>query len=163
MPVTVRRARPGDIGVLASLLAQAEGSQLPLSRAETLRRSGKWGYWMAEAEGGAVALAAWRAENFVALMRDLWAPSSELAVRIFPPLFSAIEQEAQALQCEAAAVMTNPTNEPLAHMALVASGYAPSTLDQMHKLWRGVVEDELHQGETLYFKRLREEMVTKPI
>ncbi len=118
---------------------------------------------MAEADGRAVALAAWRAENLVALIRDLWAPSPDLATRVFPPLFKAIEEEAQALQCEAAAVMTNPANEVLAHTALAASGYGPSTLDQMHKLWRGVVKDELHEGENLYLKRLREEMVTKPI
>ncbi len=59
--------------------------------------------------------------------------------------------------------MTNPANETLAQAALTASGYSPSTLDQMHKLWRGVVKDELHEGEHLYLKRLREEMVTKPI
>jgi N-acetylglutamate synthase-like GNAT family acetyltransferase len=163
MQVAVRRARPADIGVLSSLLAQAEGSAQPLARAETLRRFGKWGYWLVEADGQAVALAAWRAENLVALMRDLWAPSADLATRIFPPLFGAIEQEAQALQCEAVTVLTNPANDVLAHAALAASGYSPGKIDALHKHWRGVVRDELREGETLYFKRLRTEMVTKPI
>ncbi len=160
--ISVRRARPSDIGMLATALAQAEGSNTPISRAETLRRFGKWGYWLTESEGRTLALAAWRAENLVAMLRDLWTQSPALAPRVFPPLFAAIEQEAQSLVCEVAIVMTNSTNDTIVHSVLVDSGYNSSSLEEMHKLWRGVAQTEVHTGETIYLTRLREELVTKP-
>jgi dephospho-CoA kinase len=161
--ISVRRARPGDAAALASILAQAEGASEPLSRAEILKRFGKYGYWLAEAEGQLLALAAWRAENLVAIIHDLWAQSPELAPRAFPPLFAAIEQEAYALQCEVALVLTKATSEAAVGATLASAGYTAGALEQIHQLWRGVAQGELREGEGLYFKRLREEMVTKPI
>lgn len=161
--VSVRPARPVDLGLLARLLADLEGAGAPLARQEVLRRFGKWGYWLAEADGQAVGLAGWHAENLVALVHDLWTISPKLAPRVFPMLLVAVEQEAQRLQCEVVALITNAMNDSTVRSAATGMGYRASSSDELHPLWRSVMLSELTEGESLYIKRLRLEIVTKPI
>ncbi len=161
--ISIRRARPGDVDTLAKLLAQMEGSDTPLSRAQVLKRLGKWGYWLAEGAGEGLALAAWQAENLLAVVRELWSHSPQLASRVFPPLLGAIEQEAMSLHCEALAIITTPAQAALVHDAAAPLGYAPTSLEQLHPNWRPIAEASLLSGEVLYLKRLREQLVTRPI
>ncbi len=162
-PVSVRRARPGDTTLLAGAMAQAEGKREPLARAEVLQRLGKWGYWLAEADGNAVGLAAWKAENLVAIIRDLWLPSPDQASRVVAPLLGALEQEARTLQCEAAALIAGPQSDANLRQALLAEGYAESRLEELHPIWQSMVRGELAPNDKLYLKRLRAEMVSTPI
>lgn len=159
---TVRRARPTDARMLSELLAQIEGKSEPIPRAEMLERQGKFGYWIVRAGENTVALAAWQAENLAAIVRELWAAGDDQAVRGFPLLLQAIEAEANALTCEVVAIVVPERAAHLADVAARVGGYVPTTVDQLHKLWRSVIEPLLTGQETLYTKQLRE-IVTKPI
>lgn len=159
---TVRRARPTDARMLSELLAQIEGKSEPIGRAEMLERQGKFGYWIVSAGERTVALAAWQAENLAAIVRELWAASQDQAARAFPLLLQAIEAEANALTCEVVAIVVPERAAHLADVAARVGGYAPTSVDQLHKLWRSVIEPLLTGQETLYTKQLRE-IVTKPI
>ncbi len=161
--VSVRPARPGDLSLLANLLAHLEGAGEPLSRPEVLRRFGELGYWLAEANRQTVAFAGWRSENLVAVVHELWTISPELALRVFPPLLAAIEKEAQSLQCEVIVLITNPTNDSPVRSAAMEIGYRTSSLDELPPHWRSIALGELHEGESLYIKRLSMQIVTKPI
>lgn len=157
-----RRARPGDVHELAQLVAQIEGAPHPLARVEMLERLGKLGYWLVEADDKPIALAAWQAENLVAAIRELWVAFPERASEAIPLLLDAIEQEAKGLTCEVAILVATPRMQALAPLA-IACGYAPTSLDQLHRLWRSVIEPTLQTDQTLYLKKLREEIITKPI
>jgi dephospho-CoA kinase len=159
---TVRRARPSDMRMLAELLARIEGKSEPLGRAEILERQGKFGYWLVRAGENTVALAAWQAENLAAIVRELWAENDAQAARAFPLLLQAIEAEANALTCEVVAIVVPPRAANLAQIAAQTGGYTMTTVEQLHKLWRGVIEPLLTDNETFYTKQLRE-IVTKPI
>jgi dephospho-CoA kinase len=159
---TVRRARPSDARMLAELLARIEGKNEPLGRAEILERQGKLGYWLVRAGENTVALAAWQAENLAAIVRELWAENDAQAARAFPLLLQAIEAEANALTCEVVAIVVPPRAANLAQIAAQTGGYTITTVAQLHKLWRGVIEPLLTDNEMFYTKQLRE-IVTKPI
>ncbi len=158
----VRRARPGDFNLLARALAQAEGAGTPLERAEVVKRFGHWGYWLAERNGVALALAAWKAENLVAVIRDLWVQTPG-DVDVIPSLLASIQKEAGALACEVACLIAAPANVQVLRETLEACGYTAANLHDLHPIWRRVVKEELAPGETLYLKKLREDMVTRPI
>ncbi len=77
-------------------------------------------------------------------------------------LLDAIETEANALQCEVVVLLLPERAAPLAQIAAQSAGYALTSLDDLHRLWRNVVEPLRQNGEPLYTKRLRD-MVTRPI
>lgn len=159
---TVRRAKPSDARMLAQLLAQIEQRTESLSRAEMLERQGKYGFWFVRAGEDTIALAAWQAENLAAVVRELWVANMDDAARAFPLLLQAIEAEANALTCEVVVILVPERASGLAEIAANSAGYETTTLDDLHKLWRSVVEPLLMGDEILYSKRLRD-IVTKPI
>lgn len=159
---SIRRAKPSDARMLADLLTKIEERTEPLSRAEMIERQGKYGYWFVQANNRTIALAAWQAENLAALVRELWVANEEDAARAFPLLLQAIEGEANGLTCEVVVIFVPQRAAHLAEIAANAAGYPVTTLDELHKLWRSVIEPLLQGDEILYAKRLRE-MVTKPI
>jgi hypothetical protein len=158
----VHRAAPGDAQLLAALLTRIEERAEPLSRAEILERQGKYGYWFVRAGETVLALAAWQAENLAAVVRELWVARAEDAALAFPPLLRAIEAEANALTCEVVILLVPPRGAGLAQIAAESAGYDATGPEDLHKLWRAVVEPLLEGNKVLYAKRLRE-IVTRPI
>lgn len=159
---SVRRARPADARMLAELLARIEGRPEPIRRAEMLERLGTFGYWLVRAGDDTVALAAWQAENLAAIVRELWAANDSDAAHAFPLLLEAIRAEANALTCEVIAIVVPEHSAHLAEIAAQTGGYQAGSVEQLHKLWRSVIEPLLTDNATLYIKQLRE-IVTKPI
>ncbi len=162
-PVSTRRARPADAALLGELLARAEGTGERLARADVLARFGRWGFWLAESDGQVLGMAGWRAENLVAVVRDLWVKSPDRAAEILSSLFAAIEAEARALACEVIAVITDPSTDRSAAPVLAGSGCAVRSLDSLHPQWKGVAGSELGAGGTLYIKQLAERITTAPV
>lgn len=108
-------------------------------------------------------MATWRAENLVAVLRDLWVRVPELGAYVYPKLFEAIELEASSLVCEVIAIIANPNNEAGARQAVIASGFTVRTLESLHPVWRSVAKSELRERDILYIKQIRERMITSPI
>lgn len=158
----VRRAKPTDARVLAELLARIEERTEPLGRAEMLERQGKYGFWIVRAGEQIIALAAWQAENLAAIVRELWVANADDAPRAFPQLLNAIQEEANMLTCEVVVILLPNRAGALAKIAAEAAGYEPTTLDDLHTLWRSVIEPLRRDNEPMYARRLRE-IVTKPI
>lgn len=160
-PLTVERARPSDATALASLLAKIEGRSAPLERAEVLERLGREAYWLARSGRDIVALAAWRTEDLVGVVRDLWASSPQAADRALPLLLDAIEKEADVLKCEVLVVAMPERTLGFAGLVGERDGFRHEHLEALHPLWRSTVEATVRGGETLYVKQLRE-MATTP-
>lgn len=158
----VRRAKPSDARVLADLLTRIEERADPLGRAEMLERQGKYAYWIVRAGDRTIALAAWQAENLAAIVRELWVEQIDDALRVFPQLLASIETEANELTCEVVVILVPKRAAALAQIAAESAAYEPTTLDDLHKLWRSVIEPLRQNDEPMYAKRLRE-IVTKPI
>jgi dephospho-CoA kinase len=161
--IEVRRARRKDLDLLAVALARGVNQTEPLARGEVMQRFGKRGYRIAIGQGRIIALAAWEAENLVAMMRDIWAESEAVAPRALPSLFALVEQDAQALQCEVSLIIIPPGAPTFVLEQIRACDYQNKEATAIHRLWRQVVEERMQPGDVLWVKRLREDMVTKPI
>jgi dephospho-CoA kinase len=163
MVVDVRRARRSDLSALGVALAKRENRSEPLPRAEAVKRFGERGYCIAVGEQRIIALAAWEAENLVATMRDVWAESADLAPCALPPLFALIEQEADTLQCEVVLILLDAAAPVFVAEQARVCGYQPRELKALHHVWRQVVEEQSPVGDQIWMKRLREEIITKPV
>lgn len=161
--IQVRRARRNDLDLLAVALARSENQSEPLPRDQAMQRFGKRGYRIAVGQGRIVALAAWEAENLVAMVRDVWVESEAIAPRALPPLFALVEKDAQALQCEVSLIIIRQDVQAFVVEQIRACGYQNKEVGALHRLWRPVVQERMQPGHVLWVKRLREDMVTKPI
>ncbi|MBI4789556.1 MAG: dephospho-CoA kinase [Chloroflexi bacterium] len=161
--IEVRRARRSDLNALGVALAAREGRAEPLARAEVIQRLGERGYRIAVGGQRIIALAAWEAENLVATVRDVWAESGDIAPRALPQLFALVEADARALQCEVSLVLLDPQTPAFVAEQVTACEYQPRELSGLHRHWRQVVEERLQPSDHIWVKRLREDMVTRPI
>ena len=159
--VQIRRARRSDLSALGVALAKLEQRDEPLARPEALRRFGEHGYFIATIEDRIVALAAWEAENLVAIVREIWAESADAAPLVLPGLFALIEQEAVGLLCEVVLLQIKEPETTLA-MEAHAAGYHQRELRAMHPVWRSVAQERLQPTDQIWLKRLRERITTKP-
>jgi dephospho-CoA kinase len=160
--VEIRRARRSDLNALSIAFAKQENRQRPLTREETLRRFGERGYFIAVTENRIAALAAWEAENLVAIVRELWEESADAAPVVLPKLFAMIEQEAGNLVCEVVLLQIKESALTLAAEAL-AAGYHQYELRALHPQWQSVARERLRPSDQIWLKRLREGITTKPI
>jgi hypothetical protein len=79
-----------------------------------------------------------------------------------PLLLDAIEEEASQLTCEVIVLVAAPGRA--GHFGQAApGGYERVTLGALHRLWQGVVAPLVKQDDILYAKKLRPEMVTRPL
>ncbi len=162
-PIQVRRSRRSDLDSLRVAIAKSEGRAEPLAPDEALKRFGERGYRIAIADSRIIALVAWEAENLVAMVREIWAESPEAAALALPKLVNLIEDEGRGLVCEVVLLFVDATAPLFVIDQIRAAGYQPQELAALHKMWRQVAEERLHLGDRIWSKRLREEMVTRPI
>lgn len=162
-PIEVRRARRTDLAALGAVLAQREHRTEPLPRVEVLKRFGERGYRIAVAEDRIVALAAWEAENLVAVVREVWAESAETAARALPQLFALIEKDAASLQCEVVVLLIDTLAPAFVAEQARGDAYETKPTDALHLVWRQVAEDRLQPGDQIWLKLLREGIITKPV
>ena len=159
----VRRTHRSDLDALAVAIAKREHRRQPLSHEEALKRFGSGGYRIAMGEGRIVAFAAWEAENLVATVRETWAESDHVALLVLPRLFTLIEEEARALLCEVVVIFLEIAAPLYIIEQARASGYQPTELSGLHPVWQPIVRDRIRSGERILAKRLRAEMITRPV
>lgn len=161
--IQVRPARRGDLPALGRALARFENRKEPLSQTETLKRLGERGYRIALAHGQIVAIAAWEAENLVAITRDIRADSPEIARQALPALLALIEQDANSLVCEVSVLLVDERTPSVISELATKAKYEKRGLDALHKMWRQVISERLRNGTTIWAKPLRKDLITKPI
>jgi dephospho-CoA kinase len=159
----VRRARRNDLAALGVALAKREQRAEPLSHEQVLKRLGERGYRVAVADGRVIALAAWEAENLVAMTREVWAESETAAARALPKLFALIEEDARALLCEVSLIIVEAPALAFVIAQARGNGYALRDINALHRLWQPVVQERVQNGDQIFAKQLREDMITKPI
>jgi dephospho-CoA kinase len=161
--VQVRRTRRSDLKALAVAIAKRENRPHPLSHEEAVKRFGSGGYRIAIGDDRIVAFAAWEAENLVATVREMWVESSFIASLALPQLLALIEDEARTLLCEVVVVFAEIAAPLHVIEEIRASGYHSVEPSALHPVWQPIVRERMKLGERLWAKRLREQMVTRPV
>ncbi len=160
--VQVRRARRSDLNTLSIALAKVDNQPQPLSRSQIIQRLGERGYRIAIIENRIVALAAWEAENLVAIVREVWAESADAAPIALPKLLTLIEEDANGLLCEVVLLLIDEAALTLAAEAN-AAGYALREFQSLQPVWQSVTQERMRPTDRIWFKRLREGMTSKPV
>ncbi len=147
----VRKALRKDLPAFARLFSLPEDQALE----KLLNR----GYIIALKDQEAVGALGWNAENLVASIDEIVVKDRDGS--ILTPMLSALESEASALMCEVAMVALDPES-PMAE-TFRSCGYSPAEPQALYRPWREEAQKILKEGQTLFIKKLRETVITKPI
>lgn len=159
----VRRARREDIPAIAALVRKATRSQLDVGETEVLDWLFGKGLLVAVQGEAVVGVAAWQAENLLAVTDVFYVAPARLLANAGAGLLAAVEAEANVLMCEANVLLLSTGTPKTVRTFLQKQGYEPKEFAELHRIWREVLSDFVGPGSGLLVKRLRERMVMVPI
>jgi N-acetylglutamate synthase-like GNAT family acetyltransferase len=160
--IEVRRATREDVAAIAALVREVSQSRMQANEAEVLDWLFGKGLLVAVREGALVGVAAWQAENLVAVT-DVFHVSPRPWHKAGERLLRVVESEAETLMCEANIVVL-PSWTPEALRAFMqGQGYELRPLDDLHRIWREVLAGFVDDERDLMVKQLRDRMVMVPV
>ena len=159
----VRRARLQDLDEILLLGREALPSGSRLDEAEVTEWLYNKGVWVAVRDGALVGVAAWQAENLLAVTDVLHIAPPEHWPEAGKQLLATIERAAQTLMCEANVVVLPELASQAARTLLQQQGYEQKCMDELHRIWREVLDDFAGEGLELMIKQLRDRMVMVPL
>lgn len=158
----IRRAKPQDLEEITRLARESAQVEDSPDETEVTEWLFSKGVWVAAGDDSLVGVAAWQAENLLAVTDVLHVVPAEHWDRVGGLLLETIEGEAQTLMCEANIVLL-PTPAPEgARDLLRQQGYESRPREELHRIWREVLSDFGAESEVMV-KRLRDRMVMVPL
>jgi N-acetylglutamate synthase-like GNAT family acetyltransferase len=158
-----RRASLQDLDEIVRLVRETPGARGRLSEAEVTEWLYSKGVWVALCDEDLVGVAAWQAENLLAVTDVLHVAPVEFWPEAGDHLLEIIEGEAQTLMCEANVVLLPALAPEAAHAVLRQRGYERKARGELHRIWREVLSGFAAGEPEVLVKRLRERMVMMPV
>ena len=163
MSEQIRRAKLQDLGGITRLAREAPWSKGQVDEAEVTEWLFSKGVWVAIRDDSLVGVAAWQAENLLAVTDVFHVAPAEYWIEAGSQLLETIEGEADTLMCEANVVLLPALAPEAARTLLQQQGYERKTRDELHRIWREVLSDFAGDELEIMVKRLRDRMVMIPI
>ncbi len=162
--VMVRRGKPADAAAIATFINQSTQNALSLTRADVMAAFGEKAFVLAQVNDSLGALAGWQVENLVTRVDDMYVLDNVPPDLIFKPLLESIETASRELQSEAAFLFVPPALKGGAAAALAQAGYEETSADNLTiTAWRDAVRESQPAGALVFFKKLREGRVMRPV
>jgi len=163
MSEQIRRAKLQDLGGITRLAREASPSKGQVDEADVTEWLYNKGVWVAIRDDSLVGVAAWQAENLLAVTDVFHVAPAEYWIEAGRQLLETIEGEAHTLMCEANVVLLPASAPEAARTLLQQQGYERKTRDELHRIWREVLSDFAGEELEIMVKRLRDRMVMIPI
>ena len=163
MSEQIRRAKLQDLGGITRLAREASPLKGQVDEAEVTEWLYNKGVWVAIRDDSPVGVAAWQAENLLAVTDVFHVAPVEYWIEVGSQLLDTIEGEAHTLMCEANVVLLPALAPEAACTSLQQQGYERKTREELHRIWREVLSDFDGDELEIMVKRLRDRMVMVPI
>lgn len=161
--IQVRRASLSDAEDIAAFIKRARPNA-ELSRVDIAERFGQVGFLLAERNEDIVGLLGWQVENLIVRVTDflvLEKPDNRLTVG--EPLVQTMENQAGDLNAEAVLLFMPPDSPPELVSYWEALGYERQAISDLHRAWRDAVKEWTEDAESVIIKRLREDLIHRPM
>jgi N-acetylglutamate synthase-like GNAT family acetyltransferase len=159
----VRRAKREDLAAVAALVSEATQSRVQVDETDVMDWLFSKGLWVAFLEDSLVGVAAWQAENLVSVTDVFHLNLEQSWEEAGSQLLETVEAEASTLMCEANILAVAAWTPEVIRVFLQQLGYQPHELQDLHRIWREVLNEFVTKETNLMVKRLRERMVMVPI
>ena len=164
LSIHVRRARPSDIDRITAFVTRANSHTWTITREDVLAHFGGTGLTIAESNNELIGLIGWQAENLVARVTDLLVSPAHLCRGATQALLEALEKAAGELQCEVVILLMPFSASSDVSEFWRSYGYEAEQIAALPQAWReAATEFETTRENPIYFKRLREQHVLRPM
>lgn len=161
--IVVRRGRPQDADEIARFITHVSHGKKRMSRQDVMATFGEKAYLMIERSAKLAGVAGWQVENLVTRIDELYFEPGLPLDQAIPALMEAVETASAELQSEASLLFLPPYLAQHAG-AWRAVGYKPQTIQSLGvRAWQEAAVESMPRGASLWFKRLREDRVMRPL
>ncbi len=159
----VRRGRPQDADEIARFITRTTHGKRRMTRQDVMAAFGEKAYLLIERKGDLSGVAGWQVENLVTRIDELYFNSDLPLEFAIPALMEAVEKASTELQSEASLLFLPPYLAQ--HVGTWRSvGYRPQTIQGLGiRAWQEAAVESMPRGASLWFKRLREDRVLRPL
>jgi dephospho-CoA kinase len=161
--LVVRRGRPQDADQIASFITRVTHGRRRMTRSDVMAAFGEKAYLMIERDGKLAGVAGWQVENLVTRIDELYFEPGLPLDETIPALMETVETASAELQSEASLLFLAPY---LARYVGTwrAAGYRPQTIQGLGvRAWQEAALESMPRGASLWYKRLREDRVLRPV
>ena len=160
--IKVRRAKFSDASAIASFLSDATRGRVNIDRAQVQERLGAKGFFLAQTTR-LVGLAGVHVENLVARIEDLIVHPVSLRPVAGKALLESIEADANSLNCEVVLLFLHVDASPSVYEFVQSCGYAEPDTSDWPPAWLNSAAEFSGADRFVMAKRLREQLITRPI
>lgn len=160
--IDVRRGGPNQADDIAAFLNKVVGSSL--TRLDVLMRFGEKAYMLVYAGKQIVGLAGWKVENLIARVDEFVLLEGISPESSIPDLMKTVEQAAFDLQSEIVLLFLEKSAGKKIQESVLSAGYEVKTAAELRVPdWREAAEESAPVDTVMFYKRIREDRVLKPI
>jgi dephospho-CoA kinase len=160
---SVRRGQPRDAAESGKFITRITRGKRRMSRDDVMAAFGEKAFFLIERDGLMTGLAGWQVENLVTRIDELYFERELLLEQAIPALMNAVESASIELQSEASLLFLPPY---LAQHTLEWRdvGYHQQTVQELGvRAWQEAAIESMPRGSSLWFKRLREDRILRPL
>ena len=161
--ITVRRGKPQDAAEIARFITRVSHGRRRMTRQDVMAAFGEKAYLMIERDNQLSGVTGWQVENLVTRIDELYFEQGLPLDQTIPALMETVERASIELQSEAALLFLPPVLAQ--HVGTWRSvGYRPQTIQGLGvRAWQEAAIESMPRGASLWFKKLREDRVLRPI
>lgn len=161
--LVVRRGRPQDADDIARFITRVTHGKRRMTRSDVMAAFGEKAYLIIERDGNMAGVAGLQVENLVTRIDELHFEPGLPVEQSIPALMEAVENASMELQSEASLLFLPPYLAQHAG-AWRSVGYRPQTIQGLGvRAWQEAAIESMPRGASLWFKRLREDRVLRPL
>jgi dephospho-CoA kinase len=162
--IRVRRGKPSDAAAIAEFIKLASNGQRALTRTDIMAAFGDKAYFLADCDSKLSAIVGWKIENLVTRVDELYLSAGAPLDKLAPPLIEMLENASKELQCEVALVFVPLTMAQMAAPTFGTIGYTPQLPEKLGvPAWREAALESMPPNTGMFFKKLREDRVLRPV
>jgi dephospho-CoA kinase len=161
--IAVRRGKPQDADEIARFITRVSHGRRRMTRQDVMAAFGEKAYLMIERDNHLAGVTGWQVENLVTRIDELFFEPGLPLDQAIPALMETVEKASTELQSEAALLFLPPVLAQ--HVGSWRSvGYRPQTIQGLGvRAWQEAAIESMPRGASLWFKRLREDRVLRPL
>jgi dephospho-CoA kinase len=161
--IFVRRGKPQDADDIARFITRVTHGKRRMTRHDVMAAFGEKAYLLIMRDEDLAGVAGWQVENLVTRIDELYFETDLPLDEAIPALMDAVENASSELQSEASLLFLPPYLAQ--HVgAWRAVGYRPQTVQGLGvRAWQEAALESMPRGASLWFKRLREDRVLRPL
>jgi dephospho-CoA kinase len=161
--ITVRRGKPQDADEIARFITRVSHGRRRMTRQDVMAMFGEKAYLMIERDNQLAGVTGWQVENLVTRIDEIYFEPGLPLDKTIPALMDTVEKASVELQSEASLLFLPPVLAQ--HVGTWRSvGYRPQTIQGLGvRAWQEAAIESMPRGASLWFKRLREDRVLRPL